>query len=236
VNRDLRRSAVTSQLAGLIAVAVLASVARAVLPLGPRYVPTATALFAVTAAVTAGFVQRHHPFARFGAANQVTTVRAIFVVLVVALAGEPRVPAVADGAVVLAAAATLLDGVDGWLARRDRIASAFGARFDMEVDAFLILALSVLVWRFGKAGGWVVASGLLRYVFVAAGRIAPWLRAPLPPDTRRQAICVIQIAALTLAMIPAIEPPVSTTLAAAALAALGYSFLVDTVWLWRRSA
>ena len=64
---------------------------------------------------------------------------------------------------------TLLDGVDGWLARRHRIASAFGARFDMEIDALLILALSVLAWRHEKAGAWVVASGLLRYAFVAAG-------------------------------------------------------------------
>jgi phosphatidylglycerophosphate synthase len=176
------------------------------------------------------------PFTRFGAANLVTSVRALLVVLVVALGGEPRVPAVANAIVILAVAATLLDGVDGWLARRLAIASAFGARFDMEVDALLILALSVLVWQHGKAGGWVVASGLLRYLFVAGGRVAPWLRAPLPPSRRRQSICVIQIAALTLAMIPWIQPPLSTLLAAVALAALCYSFLVDTLWLLRRSA
>jgi len=236
VNREPRRSAVASQLAGLVLVVALANAAREVLPLDHRYVLTATALFAAAAALSVGMVQRHHPFARFGAANQVTTLRAIFAVLVLALVREPPVPEVAEGAVVLAGATTLLDGVDGWLARRHGIASAFGARFDMEVDAFLILALSLLVWRFGKAGGWVVASGLLRYVFVGGGRIAPWLRAPLPPHRRRQAICVIQIAALTLAMLPVIQPPISTMLAAAALAALAYSFLVDTLFLWRRSA
>ena len=32
----------------------------------------------------------------------------------------------------------------------DRIASDFGARFDMETDALLILALSILVWQFDK--------------------------------------------------------------------------------------
>jgi hypothetical protein len=47
---------------------------------------------------------------------------------------------------------------------------------------------------------------------------------------------VIQIAALTLVMLPAIEPPASTALAAASLAALFWSFLIDTVWLWRRAA
>ena len=135
----------------------------------------------------------------------------------------------------MSAAVTVLDGVDGWLARRAGIASSFGARFDMEIDALLILALSVLVWRYEKAGAWVVWSGLLRYAFVAAGAVAPWMRAALPPSRRRQAICVIQIAALTLAMVPAIDPPLSTGLAAAALLALTYSFLIDTVWLWRRA-
>jgi hypothetical protein len=39
-----------------------------------------------------------------------------------------------------------------------------------------------------------------------------------------------------VAMVPAIERPTSTLCAGAALAALAYSFLVDTVWLWRHAA
>jgi phosphatidylglycerophosphate synthase len=104
----------------------------------------------------------------------------------------------------------------------------------MEIDALLILALSVLAWRYHKAGAWVVLSGVLRYAFVAAGAAAPWLRDALPPSRRRQTICVIQIAALTLVMLPAVPPPLSACLAAAALATLAASFLIDTVWLWRR--
>lgn len=106
----------------------------------------------------------------------------------------------------------------------------------MEIDGLLILALSVLAWRYQKAGAWVMLSGLLRYVFVAFGAVAPWLHAALPPSRRRQTICVIQIAGLTLAMVPSIQPPLSTLLAAVALATLGYSFLVDTLWLWRHAA
>ena len=45
-----------------------------------------------------GFLQRHHPFARFGPANQITTLRAMLVALVAGLVGEPRVPAVAAAA------------------------------------------------------------------------------------------------------------------------------------------
>ena len=232
----LRASAVTAKLIGLVAVIALANAARAGLPLGDRYPLKAAALFAAIMGLSIGFLQRHHPFARFGAANQITTLRAILVALVAGLVGEPRRPAIAAAAVAAGVAVTLLDGVDGWLARRHGIASPFGARFDMEIDALLILALSVLAWRHEKAGAWVVASGLLRYAFVAAGRVAPRLRAPLPPSRRRQAICVVQIAALTLAMAPAIQPPASALLAGAALAALSGSFLIDTVWLWRRAA
>lgn len=50
----------------------------------------------------------------------------------------------------------------------------------MEIDAFLILTLAVLVWQSGKTGGWVLLSGALRYGFVALGQVLPWLRQPLP--------------------------------------------------------
>ena len=232
----LRASVITSKLVGLVAVVALANVARAALPLGDRYPLKAAGLFAIIMGLSIGFLQQHHPFARFGAANQITTLRAILVSLVAGLVGEAKLPSVAAAAVAASVVVTLLDGVDGWLARRERIASPFGARFDMEIDALLILALSVLAWRHQKAGAWVVLSGLLRYGFVAGGAVAPWLREPLLASRRRQTICVIQIAALTLVMLPAIEPPASTAIAGAALAALSCSFLIDALWLWRRAA
>jgi phosphatidylglycerophosphate synthase len=170
---------------------------------------------------------------RFGPANQVTSVRALLVALVAALIGEPARPAFAVGA---AAVATMLDGVDGWLARRTRSASAFGARYDMEIDALLIQVLAVLAWRYGKAGPWVLASGLWRYAFVGAGWVWPWLRQPLAPTIRARAICVIQIAGLLLVLLPAIQPPASGAIAAAALTALSYSFLIDIGRLWRLAA
>ena len=77
--------------------------------------------------------------------------------------------------------ALALDAVDGWVARRTGTVSALGARFDMEVDAFLILVLSGYVAP--TLGGWVLAIGLMRYAFVAAGWVLPWLRAGPHRDT-----------------------------------------------------
>ena len=163
-------------------------------------------------------------------------IRALGVALIVALVGELRLPVLAASAALASVVVMGLDGVDGWLARRHRIASDFGARFDMEVDALLILALSVLAWRFEKAGVWVIASGAMRYAFVAAGLRWRWLHAPLPPSLRRKTVCVVQLAALTLILFPAVAPPLTTAIAATALAMLTCSFLVDTLWLWRRAA
>ncbi len=196
------------------------------------YLMKAGGACAAIALIVGSRVAAHHPFPRFGPANQVTSVRALLVVLVAALIGEAPRPAYAVG---IAAGAMLLDGVDGWLARRTRMASAFGARFDMEIDALLIQVLAVLVWHYGKAGPWVLASGLWRYAFLCAGWIRPWLRRPLAPTRRAKAICIVQIVALLVALVPAVAPPVSSAIAASALIALSYSFLADIARLWRLS-
>ena len=82
----------------------------------------------------------------------------------------------------------------------------------------------------------MILSGLLRYLFVAAGCPGRGCAQPLFPSLRRQAICVVQISALTLAIVPGDPAAAQHAMAAAALAALAYSFLVDTLWLWRSAA
>ena len=162
----------------------------------------------------------------FGPANQITTLRAVLAAVLVFL-DNPW------SAVSIALVAVLLDGVDGWVARRTRTASAFGARFDMETDAALIQVLAILVWQYGKAGPWVLASGLLRYAFVAAGWLWPWMRRPLVSSLRGKTICVVQMVAVIVAIVPTVAPPTSSAVAAVGLLALCYSFLVDTLRLWR---
>jgi phosphatidylglycerophosphate synthase len=176
----------------------------------------------------------NHPYAAFGPANYVTAVRALLVAAIAGAIGEPPTPRLAAAVAAVAIVVTLMDGLDGFLARRSRMPSAFGARFDMEVDALLIMALSVLAWTHGKAGPWVLASGALRYLFVAAGWIWPWMERPLEPSRRRQAVCVVQVVALIAVVSPIVSPPLSTALAAAALVVLAGSFAVDTWWLLHR--
>ena len=172
---------------------------------------------------------------KLGPGDQITLVRAVLVAVLASLAARPGTPALVWSAILIAIVALLLDGVDGWVARRTATASAFGMRFDTETDAALVLVLAVLTWRHGKAGPWILAAGLLRYGFVASGWIWPWMRRPLTPTLRGRLICIVQIGALIVALAPPIEPPVSTIIAAVGLTALCYSFFVDTLWLWRRA-
>jgi len=171
----------------------------------------------------------------FGAANGVTLVRAALTVLLVALLGVAPTPALGWTLVGLGVAGVALDGIDGALARSRNEASDFGARFDMETDALLILVLAALVWQHGKAGVWILAAGLLRYAFVASSWAFRWLGAALPPSVRRQAVCVVQIVSLLGALAPVVAPPWSAALAFAGLAALVWSFALDVHWLARHA-
>ena len=84
--------------------------------------------------------------ARVGYANLVTSGRLVLVVAVASLAAGPVTREAAWTAVVIGTVAALLDIVDGLVARRTGTSSPWGARFDMEVDAALIMTLSLLAW------------------------------------------------------------------------------------------
>ena len=205
----------------------------AVLALSSGYVPMALATFiAMMAAALAG-IAGQHPFERVGFANLITGFRAVITALIAGAVTQAPTRGLGWTLVAIAIVAAVLDGFDGWVARRQRMSSAFGARFDMEVDAFLILVLSTLAWRFEKAGPWVLASGLMRYAFVGAAWVWPWLNAPLPPSRRRQTVCVWQIGVLIGTIAPIIRPPFSELVAAGALIALTWSFWVDVRWLMK---
>jgi len=203
----------------------------AALALSAGYVPLALTTFIAMMAVALAGVAAHHPFNRVGAANLVTGCRAVITALIAGALIEAPTRALAWTLVALAIVAAVLDGFDGRAARRDGMSSAFGARFDMEVDAFLILVLAALAWRFDKAGAWVLASGLMRYAFVAAAWVWPWLNAPLPPSRRRQTVCVWQLGVLIGTIAPVVQPPWSALVAAAALVMLTWSFWLDVKFL-----
>ena len=169
----------------------------------------------------------------FGPASWVTLARAVLAVGVAALAADSFMRDTPVALLVaLASVALVLDAVDGWVARRTGTATALGARFDGEVDAFLILALSVYVAPI--AGAWVLAIGAARYVFLAGERLVPWMRAPLPRRRWRRVVAAAQGIVLTVAAADVLPRSLTQALLGAALVALAASMGECTWWLWRR--
>ncbi len=236
MHHGLLRNSLACILPAGLTVGVLAELCTLDLALEPAYLAKTVAVFAAGVAVVLIGLPKHHPFASFGAANQVTLVRGVLVALLAGLVGERSDTGVPVLAVALATTVAVLDGVDGWLARRTRMASGFGARFDMEIDAVLIMVLALLAWLLGKAGAWVLCCGLLRYAFVGASVPLPWLRNPLPPSERRRAIAVVQMIALIVSLAPVVPVASSAPVAALGLAALSASFLLDIVWLFQNAS
>ena len=108
---------------------------------------------------------------------------------------------------------------------------ALGAHFDAEVDAFLILVLSVYVAR--SAGAWVLAIGAARYAFLAAGWPLPWMREPLPPRHWRKVVAATQGIVLTIAAADVLPPAVTAGRARRRARPARESFGRDVWWLRR---
>jgi phosphatidylglycerophosphate synthase len=170
---------------------------------------------------------------RLGPASWVTLARATLAVGVAALAADSLTHSTPAALLVtLAAVALCLDAVDGWVARRTGTATELGARFDGEVDAFLILALSVYVAP--ACGAWVLAIGAARYLFLAGEWLLPWMRTPLPPRRWCKLVAATQGIVLTVAAAGVLPLALAQALLLVALALLTASMVECTWWLWRR--
>jgi phosphatidylglycerophosphate synthase len=168
--------------------------------------------------------------AQWGPASWVTLARGTLAVGVAALVADHDTPVAA--LVTLATVALVLDAVDGVVARRTGTATALGARLDGEVDAFLILVLSVYVAP--RYGAWVLLIGAARYVFLLGEWLLPWMRVPLPARRWRRVVAAIQGVVLTIAAAGILPRTATQGLLGAALAALAASMGECVWWLWRR--
>jgi phosphatidylglycerophosphate synthase len=140
--------------------------------------------------------------------------------------------------VIMGSLCLTLDGVDGRVARARGEATAFGARFDVETDAAMLIVLSVAVAALGIAGWWVLAIGGMRYGYVALSLLVPALRMPLPYRYSGKVIAVIQAVALLTALAFGLTHGahwVPTAFLLAALALLCWSFARSVVWQLRQS-
>lgn len=190
-------------------------------------------VYLVGTLLTARGLLLSYPHTVLGLCNIVTFTRLMIVcILFAALIGN-----LAPSWITLALAlvALALDGIDGWLARKQGLASDFGARFDVEVDAIFALVLAIFAASNGAAGAYVILLGLPYYFFGIARLGLPWLNGPLPERFSRKAICVIQIGVLIALQVPALADGHLDLLVLGAASALVWSFGRDILWLSRNA-
>lgn len=194
--------------------------------------------YAGAVAVALGGLRAGYPHRAIGLCNTVTILRLALVCLFLSgmIAGLTGQAAHGWAMFAVAALAFALDGADGWLARREGYVSAFGARFDVEVDSALALLLAVYAWQSGHVGAYVIILGLPRYLFVIAQYPFPWLTGALPERFSRKVVCVVQIAVLLLVTLPVVSAVVAGVAAGGAALALVWSFGRDIAWLWQARA
>ncbi|MEJ8562543.1 CDP-alcohol phosphatidyltransferase family protein [Yoonia sp. GPGPB17] len=221
-------------LIGAVALVFLYDVLFAITSGNSVLVAVGTGLYLAVAAVAAFRLSQDFPHPTLGLCNLVTLSRLVIVgiLCVVMLAGIAPNWATFG----IAALALCLDGLDGWLARKQDRASDFGARFDVEVDAIFAFVLAVYAAINGAAGHYVILLGLPHYLFWIARLQLPWLNQPLNPrfSFSRKAVCVFQIGALIAVQIPFLADGRLELMIAAVIFALIWSFARDILWLWQR--
>lgn len=172
----------------------------ALLAAAARHAPWPVAFAAVLCFAALLWLGRgaYGPRGRFGWANGVTAARVLL--LLTLAAPSAWLTAHAAAAIVLGVLA--LDLLDGWLARRCGDASRFGAHFDMESDALLVLVVTLRLWLGSGFAAWVLIPGMLRYAYVLA--IWCWPEAREAPRSRlgRYAFALLMLGLLAGLVLP----------------------------------
>ena len=140
-----------------------------------------------------------------------------------------RVPAVAFTAVLFGLLA--VDGIDGAVARRTGRSTPFGARLDLEADAFLTLMMCLMLRQAGLVGSWVLIAGLWRYAYSGLLAVIP-ARGEEPRSRLSRAIAGLLMLSLSGAFL--LGPTWAPAAAGLGTALVSCSFVRSLIWSYRR--
>lgn len=116
----------------------------------------------------------------------------------------------------IAAAAVGILVVEAWITEKVDAAGPFSRRLGWEANGLLVLSLAVLLWRTGKADGWVVAAGAVHYVGLVLSLVLPSLRRESSANWRPY-LPIAMAVALILALAPTVPSIIATGLGAVVL-------------------
>lgn len=133
-------------------------------------------------------------------ANLITCVRVI-ILAAVGLA-HPILPPITVG--LIGVIILITDYFDGYMARKHRVSSLFGAQFDQESDAFFVGLYSLFLFLGGYVGAWVTVLGLLRYAYVIALFL---LNQQHKKELRIRGAQVVAVMVMIALLVPYVTPP-----------------------------
>ena len=134
---------------------------------------------------------------------------------------------------ILSVISLLLDGVDGYLSRFLKQHTDFGQTFDQEVDNFLIFILSFsLVYNYSFCF-LIMCVPIYRYIFLSLVKYGCISNGNLPSSYFRKGMCVSMIIILILSNYLYTTDAIIYLLYVIIML-LTYSFVRDTMWLYRR--
>jgi phosphatidylglycerophosphate synthase len=97
-----------------------------------------------------------------GYANLLTLVRYVLILMIAAFSGIWPLWSLG----FLFSIPVLLDGLDGYIARRSNHLTKFGALFDLETDSLFMTMTGMILYQRHTVGAWLLPAAYMRYFFV----------------------------------------------------------------------
>ena len=136
--------------------------------------------------------------------------------------------------ILLALISLLLDGLDGFIARKYNQVTEFGELIDQEADNFLILIMTISLYLNRDVDFYIFLIPAYRYIFIFLMAKYAWLKRRLPESHIRKLACVLTIIFLIIAQESHLTIN-STFLVNLALFIITFSFSRDIIWLYRKN-
>lgn len=95
----------------------------------------------------------------------------------------------------------ILDGLDGYLARRFHHGTDFGSIFDMETDAFFVCIVSCLLLKKEMVPEWILVPAFIKYFFTVAMHVTSLEKMAEKKTKFGAAIAAIMFISLSVAFI-----------------------------------
>ena len=135
--------------------------------------------------------------------------------------------------VILAVISFILDGVDGFIARKYNHVTKFGEIIDQESDNFLMLVLAISLYLNREVGIYIFLIPLYRYIFILYMSRYSWLKTELPLSQFRKFACASTILLMIIAQDSYLGPENTIFLVFLSLFIITFSFAKDIIWLYR---